>query len=423
MSLRLDRRQLLASAAGLLGIGIPGLARADARQRRFLFVFANGGWDLSWGLHPFFDNPVVDSPTDGSEPIEVGNFSIVDGPERPAFRTFFERWSDHVGLLHGFEVRSVAHLNCRRLVFTGSAAAYGDDWPTLIASTGVGSETALPHLIVSGPGFAASYPDLVARVGRTGQLGALLDLSMLQRRDSPLRPLTAGSRDAVAAYLAERDQLLTRAASSTGSRDFYQRLADNRAEIPALTEAFAATSIGAATTFDEQLTLACEVLQNNISRCALVKHNGYNNMTWDTHGGIEGQADHYQDLFNGLLHLMQELTSRPGPSGGTLLDDTCVVVLSEMSRHPQINNTGGKDHWTWTSAMLIGSGVKGGQVVGGYDENLFGLPIDPATGEYSPSGTVLQAKHLGATVLALAGNDPAPYFDTETPAVTALIET
>ena len=406
-----------------MGTGlVPLVGRAaSASERRFIFVFANGGWDLTWGLVPMFDNPRVDTPTDGSAPATAGGHVIVDGPARPALRSWFDRWGPQTAFLHGFEVRSVAHFNCRRLLFTGEASPFADDWPTLIASQGVGRDVALPHLIVSGPGYAAGYPDLAARVGEDGQLGALLDLDMLSRRDAPLAPMRPAATAAVSDYLAARAADVEGGAATRAGADLFAGLGRHQQAIPDLEAAFAGTRIGSAATFPDQLRLACDVLEGGISRCALVKHNAFNDMTWDSHGGIEGQAMHYQDLFEGLEVLMQELSSRPGSGGGTLLDDTCVVVMSEMSRHPAKNLTGGKDHWTWTSAMLAGAGVAGGQVAGGYDDDVFGLPVDPVSGMPSASGNILQARHLGATLLAIAGVDPAPYFSVDTPIIEALL--
>jgi hypothetical protein len=51
--------------------------------------------------------------------------------------------------------------------------------------------------------------------------------------------------------------------------------------------------------------------------------------------------------------------------------------------------------------LLLGAGIAGGQVIGGYDEGLTGMPIDLDTGE--PGDTYLSAAHLGATLLELAG--------------------
>jgi uncharacterized protein (DUF1501 family) len=54
--------------------------------------------------------------------------------------------------------------------------------------------------------------------------------------------------------------------------------------------------------------------------------------------------------------------------GRGLLDETLVVVMSEMGRTPRINGNGGRDHWTFCySTFLAGGGVRGGTLYGESD--------------------------------------------------------
>ncbi len=51
-----------------------------------------------------------------------------------------------------------------------------------------------------------------------------------------------------------------------------------------------------------------------------------------------------------------------------LLDETLVVVMSEMGRTPRINGNGGRDHWTFCySTFLAGAGIRGGTLHGESD--------------------------------------------------------
>jgi uncharacterized protein (DUF1501 family) len=51
-----------------------------------------------------------------------------------------------------------------------------------------------------------------------------------------------------------------------------------------------------------------------------------------------------------------------------LLDETLVVVMSEMGRTPRINANGGRDHWTYCySILLAGAGIRGGTIWGASD--------------------------------------------------------
>jgi hypothetical protein len=51
-----------------------------------------------------------------------------------------------------------------------------------------------------------------------------------------------------------------------------------------------------------------------------------------------------------------------------LLDETLIVVLSEMGRTPRVNGNGGRDHWTHCyGTWLAGAGLRGGSVCGASD--------------------------------------------------------
>jgi len=99
---------------------------------------------------------------------------------------------------------------------------------------------------------------------------------------------------------------------------------------------------------------------------------------WDTHSrnfGIlrETHLPNYDLTFSGL---MQDLSQRG------ILDDTLVVVMSDMGRTPKINKKAGRDHWTFCySVMLAGAGIRGGTVYGASDDQAAYVkdkPVSPA---------------------------------------------
>ena len=65
-----------------------------------------------------------------------------------------------------------------------------------------------------------------------------------------------------------------------------------------------------------------------------------------------------------------------------LLDETLVVVMSEMGRTPLINRNAGRDHWTYCYGMwFAGAGIRGGTVVGESDGQAAYVkdrPVSPA---------------------------------------------
>src|SRR5262249_38476747 len=80
-----------------------------------------------------------------------------------------------------------------------------------------------------------------------------------------------------------------------------------------------------------------------------------------------------------------------------LLDETLVIVLSEMGRTPKINPNAGRDHWTFCyTVFMAGGGLKGGTVYGASH------PPPPHV-----KGKPVSTPHISATVYECLGIDPA----------------
>ncbi|WP_169981030.1 DUF1501 domain-containing protein [Tautonia rosea] len=99
---------------------------------------------------------------------------------------------------------------------------------------------------------------------------------------------------------------------------------------------------------------------------------------WDTHGRNFAILKDYNLPFFDLAFsaLLEDLEARG------LLDETLVVVMSEMGRTPKINGNAGRDHWTYCySVTLAGAGIQGGTVYGASDSQaafVKDLPVRPA---------------------------------------------
>jgi hypothetical protein len=99
---------------------------------------------------------------------------------------------------------------------------------------------------------------------------------------------------------------------------------------------------------------------------------------WDTHTKNfpilrENKLPGFDQVFTALL---EDLDARG------LLDETLVVVTSEMGRTPKVNGNGGRDHWTYCYGTLFaGAGIQGGAVYGASDAqaaHVKDLPVSPA---------------------------------------------
>jgi len=154
----------------------------------------------------------------------------------------------------------------------------------------------------------------------------------------------------------------------------------------------------------DQAIKASEMMRLGLTRTAMIGIPG----GWDCHGGVDVNEGQFENFFNALDVLMDHLATTPGLSTPWLIDEVTVVALSEFGRTPRLNGGGGKDHWPFTSAMLIGSGVRGGWTIGATDEALIGLPVDFESGlsTSNGTGTMLGTEHLGTALLKLGGLDP-----------------
>ncbi len=133
---------------------------------------------------------------------------------------------------------------------------------------------------------------------------------------------------------------------------------------------------------------------------------------WDNHGDIfkavpqnAGQVD------PALAQLIRDLKSRG------LLETTLVICMGEFGRTPKVNNKAGRDHYPKAfSALVAGSGIKGGRAIGKTNDNgtevadrpvsvpdLFqtfckALKLNPATEMVTPQGRPIKIVDEGKPV-------------------------
>ena len=115
---------------------------------------------------------------------------------------------------------------------------------------------------------------------------------------------------------------------------------------------------------------------------------------WDTHASNFDCLREYllPEFDRGLSALLEDLHQRG------LLEDTLVLVSSEMGRKPQIGDPrsggrsgAGRDHWTaCMSVLMAGGGIQGGRVLGRTDKHA-AYPADKPFGPEDITKTVYHA--------------------------------
>lgn len=387
---------------------------ADVFERKFLFFYADGGWDPAAVFDPHFGSEVVSMDAD-TELGTVGGISYTSGEGRDLVTTFLRRWGDRTCFINGLDAHTIGHSTGREFTLTGQAGGSSPDWGTILAAS-ARREYALPYVVMSGPAYPGSRGDLLVR-GSAGSLLSLLDHQLVGSLDVYSAPFTAPSERLVSDYLAERGAAFdtARGVGAAGARtgawlDGLTRMGE--LERRAVELNFSSTS---SSTIEQALN-AVELFRLDLARVVMISVEGF----WDTHNSNSLQGPQLNTFFGALDELMQSLALTPGVQRASLLDEVVVVALSDFGRTPSENGDGGKDHWPFGSAMILGSGVAGDQAVGYTDDSLVSQPIDLATGAPDSAGDIPGVENLGAALLLLGGQDPQPWLPDVQPLRAAL---
>jgi hypothetical protein len=121
---------------------------------------------------------------------------------------------------------------------------------------------------------------------------------------------------------------------------------------------------------------------------------------WDTHNNNfnilkKNKLPGFDQTMHALMTDLQELG---------LLDETLIVVTSEMGRTPRINANSGRDHWTnCYGSLLAGAGIRGGTVYGASDNQAGYVADNP-----------VRPADLLATIYRTLGIDPVTRVPDQT---------
>lgn len=449
---RLSRRRLLATT----GLGAAALTLGDvflrqrvlqaeepdpARDRLFLFVYFEGGWDILMSLDP--RNPADDpnrtkidlawqklparyremgwnGPGTGDGVVHVPN-PVPGGVTAfgPAIGGMRRHHAD-MCLVRGINMETLTHEVGRRLFLTGrqplGLTAQGSATPTMITAQ-QGPRSLVPNLSFRVETYASGMPSYSAglKVASVDDLNRALSAGRVTQ-PSDVQALIDQARSAGGCARRQIGRALVETFESSRHRardmiaarlerhfDFLATETNNphglsAGELEEMEQLRKRYGISDATGPEAQAALAYQAFRLGVAQCVSVMLSD----RLDTHG-VEWRTEHPRRLergFDALAVLLDDLKA----SG--LMDRTTVLVWSEFSRTPELNVRDGRDHSLCNCAVLMGAGVRGGQVIGASAEGLRPLALNLSSGEVDEQrGTSLGAKHVLATVFHSAGLD------------------
>jgi hypothetical protein len=438
-----NRRTMLkligSSAAAAAALRRPLWAAAAAPASSddfFIFVHAGGGWDVTLWADPRNEKKGIVDPasTENTDiaPLlhwksaklegDVESFEILT-PNNVAMRLgpgigeMFDL-RDRMTVINGLAMNTVSHPDGTAFSATGRHLAGGRPPASSVdvaVANELGTTQELPDVSIN---FPSSY------------IGEKLD-----RRAIPLRVASAAtiakSLARSDAYFSDDDRgqiiaVLGDEAKEIATRssfpETYARLAAQDDALPhllgnELKTAFTQQSLQAAyPQFDYKprfigggvlaAAFAIEAMKRNLVRCVSFALGGF-----DTHGqNYKNQAHTQQELFGTLAQLVKTLDKTPHPTRKNLKlsERTHIMVVSDFCRTPQINMTGGRDHYPNNSALVISPKFRGGKTFGKSDFEQV-LPADSGI-KFADGPRPIAPPDLLATFLAAFGIEPGRYL-------------
>ncbi len=400
------RRAFLGSAAGLMassGLWYPKKAYAAGLERKFIFLFAGGGWDTTTVLDPHYDTPYIDMDADTVIGTTRG-LRYTSGMGRESVDDFFGNWGGYSAIINGIDAHSVGHDSGTRFMLTGTSASSYSDWPTLLAANSR-LEYPLPHVVFSGPSFGGTNSAAVVRAGG-GTLLSLIDSSINGQSDAPAPTFRPPADDMIDTFVFNR--VADFASQQTGeARARADGLVSNIARAIELEgRQFEAGLDNLGNGLLDQMLKASELFRLGLARTAMIRIPG----GYDSHGNNLVQGPAQNAFYAALNELFEHMSTTPGHTANWLLNEVTVVAMSEFGRTPKLNGGGGKDHWPYNSVLVAGAGVAGGQTYGVTDDRLIAKPIDLATGQERAGGASLGCEHVGTALLKIGGLDPSKFL-------------
>jgi hypothetical protein len=426
---RLSRRHLLkVGGAGLLGLTMPGLLRAEAlkkgpvaRAKSVIFLYQFGGPSH---IDMFDMKPEAPEGIRGPHnpvPSNVPGIQITEKLPRVA------KIMDKVTLIRSMHHTMKNHNSASYYALTGQAPpvddirlrdsldlfpAYGsvvdklapskDEMPTFVA---------YPHVIRDGsvtPGQHASFlgkvhdPFLFTQDPNSAEF-ALPELTL----PANLSYERLAQRRELQKIIDAQSRLLDHSPAARGMDDYYER-ALAMLNSPRLRKAF---DLGAEPepvrekygrhTYGQSCLLARRLVEAGTKFVTVYFSNSIGGQSttsggWDTHGFNNTrmypiiEEYHLPITDETLPTLLEDLDERG------LLETTLVIWMGEFGRTPKINSNASRDHWPQCyTVLLAGGGVKRGFVYGASDKH--------AT---YPAENPVRPDDLAATIYYLLGIDP-----------------
>jgi hypothetical protein len=361
----------LASASGWFDVLAAHAAGSPRKYKSCILLWMEGGPSQK----DTFDMKPGTKDAGEFKPIDTSVPGIQISEHFPKFA----RQMQHAAILRSMNTPEGGHARAKYYMHTGYREGIGGlTYPSLgaIASAEVGNpDFPLPNFVsvgntAYGAGFlgARHQPLIVTDPDRgVANLAPLDGTGQFGKRVGLLEEFDADFAQAKKATVVN-DHRTTYQRAVTLMRSKEAKAFDLSQETAAARAAYGGSQFG------DGCLLARRLVETGVPFVE-VFHGG-----WDTHANNFPQVKKLsQEVDPAMSALVADLKERG------LLDSTLVIWMGEFGRHPAITNkngqTAGRQHYprAWTT-VLVGGGIKGGQVVGKTDKEGADIVERPITG-------------------------------------------
>lgn len=386
----ISRRQMLqVGAAGLVGLSLPQLLQAKARQSAkglatkadaCIVIFLNGGpshLDM-WDMKP----TAPDNIRGEFKPIATSLPGVQVGEHLPRLAKVIHHATLIRSAHHSVNNAHAAAVYCALTGHDAGEKGGGGTKPTDYPAIGSVMTccrpprtpmipfVTLPYITKEGAGGPPQNGFFAGWLGRTyDPLFVVRDPNAAGFGLPELAPPAEGMGPRK--QLMENLQASSRQASTAyREMDVFQAKAFDLLTSPTTNQAFQIDREPAAlrqqygrNIYGQSVLLARRLIEAG-TRVATVSWAPDANATWDTHGNnfTKLKSELLPQLDAAVSSLLTDLSDRG------MLQRTLVAVLGEFGRSPKVNGGAGRDHWNFCySLMLAGGGIKPGTVFGASD--------------------------------------------------------
>lgn len=412
----MDRRSFLKIAAmSGLAVAAPfGVRRALAQPKPyegpyFVLINAGGGYDPIYLCDPKPQGPYNRLYAAGAKagninyaPVTLDAAALgVDAEALPYLmsnQVFFEKYASDLLVLNGVDMSTNNHDAGSRAIWSGQLSEGAPSFGALVAAARA-PDSALAF--VSAGGYDATQG--LIPLTRMSSVDTLKKIAY-PNETSPGDPMTETFHSKATAdriRKAQEERLaakqmaarLPRAKAAMGELILARGSDDVLRDLvlPDTPVALPGYQLYDLQGLMQQAQLAVAAFKAKMAVAANLNIGGF-----DTHGNHDSdQIRQLAKLLAGVDFLMQEAEAA-GIAG-----QLTVVIGSDFGRGPSYNGDNqyaGKDHWTVSSVMMMGKGIKGNRVVGSTDDAQLAVPVD---------GKKLKPETIHLALRKLAGIDAA----------------